>query len=76
MIKSTSSTSTGKSIFLPAAGYKSAGASYSVGAKGCYQCSTTHSNSSSVSALTFESGSHLIGDKSRTEGYSVRPVLK
>ena len=74
--KKITSKSNGKSIFLPSAGYKSSSNNYSVGLYGYYWSRTLYTNTNNdgnAYALDFEKG---IRSFSRTQGASVRPVVK
>ena len=67
----------GASIFLPAAGCRRGSSLSSAGSFGGYWSSTPNeSNSYDAYGLYFGSGRHDMGDLSRDDGLSVRPVLE
>ena len=63
----------GKSIFLPAAGYRSGSSLYNAGEYG-YYWSSSPDESGSARGLYFDSGYQIVGWLSRFNGRSVRPV--
>ena len=65
----------GKSIFLPAAGYRLITDSYSVGDEGSYwSCSLSPNYSDYASFLSFNSNGKIISNNNRVVGRSIRPV--
>ena len=68
---------TGKSIFLPAAGYRSSlsGSVSDVGTRGHYSCGTQFSDFL-TNNLNFSNADIKIGDIGKADGLSVRPVAK
>ena len=76
LIKSTSNTSTGKSIFLPAAGYRYNSDLINAGSYGNYWSSTAGDVDSSACRLYFGSGNYYWYYDSRYFGSSVRPVTE
>ena len=67
----------GNSIFLPAAGYRSGSLLYGAGSEGGYWGSTPYDrNDGSAYCLKFYSSGHFMGDYSRNDGRSVRPILE
>ena len=73
------SKTNGKSIFLPAAGWRSGTYSFDVGGYGSYWSSTlslSDSNSGYAHGLYFGSGGHDTSDYYRGNGRSVRPVTE
>ena len=67
----------GKSIFLPAAGWRYGTSSKRVGERGCYWSSTPfESYTDRAYPLLFSSSSHRVGWSGRDCGNSVRPVVE
>jgi hypothetical protein len=65
----------GKSIFLPAAGYRTGQALQALEADGLYWSSSRHPSSSYAIGLNFDAdGVYTVGGYSRFLGYSIRPV--
>lgn len=64
----------GKSIFLPAAGWRNGTTLSDAGEYGRYWSSAPHEDSSSAYGLYFYSGSRSVDWRYRNVGYSVRPV--
>ncbi|MBS7347104.1 MAG: DUF1566 domain-containing protein [Muribaculaceae bacterium] len=74
--KVTSKTN-GKSIFLPAAGYRIGTSPYCDGEEGDYWSSTPNeSNAHDAYILYFKSSSHRVDWINRIFGFSVRPVVE
>ena len=71
------SKTNGKSIFLPAAGWRNGADTYLVGEMGFYWSSTLSSSySSRAHGLYFGSGGHDADGINRSDGLSVRPVTE
>ena len=64
----------GKSIFLPAAGWRRGSTLYDVGAGGDYWSSTPYEDSNYAYSLDFDGGGRLVYWDGRYDGRSVRPV--
>ena len=64
----------GKSLFLPAAGYRSYSSLYIAGSYGGYWSATPYSGSSFAYYLGFGSGNCHWGSDPRSYGQAVRPV--
>ena len=71
------SKTNGKSIFLPAAGWRSGTVTFSVGGKGCYWSSALSSSNSYVArGLFFNSSGLYTSNDCRESGLCVRPVTE